>query len=304
MTSLLATHCLSFNLSSWISQLMKRSLLIRFFICVLALLFLNGCDRLYQNAADIQARKAMLDLIELQKDYHKKNDKYARNLTELQETGGKLEYHTGIVYLEIESANDSAWRAIALPAESITARVFAFDTNKGGYYEMDDEEVSSYVLGALNFIRAKQHESDVRDRIGFVLITIMLVFGLKTWRGNRTPGSGWVGWPFLFSFPPIIFAALTLNHMDSEIALSKTLQGILIVGVLWSVACVVVMLKGFKKMEKSEKMITLSALAICIVLMALINILVTTHTFKNYNENPDPLEKFIKPPALPPRIAF
>lgn len=121
----------------------------------------------------------MLDLIELQKAYHKKNGKFARNFNEVQETGTKLDYHKGIVYLEIESANDTAWRGVALPAESITARVFAFDTNKGGYYEMDDEEVSSYVLGSLNFIREKQHENDVRDRITIVMIVLMLVFGLK-----------------------------------------------------------------------------------------------------------------------------
>ena len=283
---------------------MNRFSIIQIFLCVFALTFLNGCDRLYENAADIQARQAMLDLIELQKAYHKKNGKFARNFNEVQETGTKLEYHKGIVYLEIESANETAWRGVALPAESITARVFAFDTNKGGYYEMDDEEVSSYVLGSLNFIREKQHENDVRDQITIVMIVLMLVFGVKTWQRNRIPGSGRVGWPFLLSFPSIIFAALTLNHMDTEISLSKTLQGLLIVGVVVSVVCVWMMVRGFKKLQHGEKMMALSALAVCTVLMAVINILVTTHTFMNYTENPDPLEKFIKPAGLQPRTAF
>ncbi len=283
---------------------MNRYSLVKFLLCALALIFLSGCNRLYENAADIQARKAMLDLIELQNDYHTKNGKYARNLIEVQETGGKLEYHTGIVYLEIESANETAWRGVSLPAESITARVFAFDTNKGGFYEMDEEEVSSYVLGALNFIREKQHEIKVRDQMGLAMIVVMLVFGLKTWQRNRVTGSGGVGWPFLLSFPSIILAALTLNHMDHEIALSKTLQGLLIGGVLISLICVWLMVRGFKKMEKGEKAMSLSALAVCTVLMAIVNILVTTHTFMNYTENPDPLEKYIKPAALPPRTSF
>lgn len=276
----------------------------RFFMCVLALVFLNGCDRLYENAADIQARKAMMDLIQLQEDYHKKNGKFARNLIEVQEGTGKLEYHTGIVYLEIESANETAWRAVSLPAESITARVFAFDTNKGGYYEMDEEEVSSYVLGALNFIREKKKESEMRDLIGFALFGCMLIFGLKTWQRNRVEYSGWVGWPFLLSFPSVIFAALTMNHMDSEIALSKNLQMLLGLAVLVSVVCVWATFRGIGKMQKNEKMMSLTALTICTVLMALVTILITTHTFMNYTENPDPLEKFIKPASLPPRTSF
>lgn len=265
---------------------------------------LSGCSRLYENAGDIQARQALEDLIGIQEEYHKKNNKFARNLIEIQEAGHKLEYHTGIVYLEIESANDNAWRAVALPAESTTARVFAFDTNKGGYYEMDDEEVSSYVLGSLNFIREQREDMQDRDTIGFVLLTIMTVFGIRTWRRNRVAGSGWLGWPFTISLFPLLLASITLNHMDTEIALSKTLQMLLIASLLVSFACVVVTVKGYGKVENSEQKISLSALAFCTVFMAVINLLVVTHTFLNYQENPDPLEKYIKPPSLPPRTAF
>ncbi len=273
-------------------------------LIVSALLALSGCDRLYENAGDIQARKALEDLIQIQEDYHKKNNRFARNLLEIQEGGFKLDYHTGIVYLEIESADDTHWRAVALPAESTSARVFAFDTNKGGYYEMDDEEVSSYVLGSLNFIREQKSEMRSRDRIGFVLLAVMAVFGLRTWWRNRVPGSGWLGWPFVVSLFPLLMAALTLNHMDKEIALSDTLQGVLAVGVLVSLICLAVTFKGFGKIQKGEALMSLSALAVCTVLIALITILVTTHTFMNYEENPDPLEKYIKPPSLQPRTAF
>lgn len=270
-------------------------------LLLLALAVLSGCGRLYQNAGDIQARDALEDLIGIQEDYHKKNGKFARNLIEIQEAGYKLDYHTGIVYLEIESANDAAWRAVALPAESTTARVFAFDTNKGGYYEMDDEEVSSYVLGSLNFIREQRSEMRARDSIGFVLMGIMTVFGFRTWWRNRVPGSGWIGWPFILSLPPLLLASLTLNHMDTEIALSKSLQVLLAGSLAVSFLCVLVTVKGWGKIEKSEQKISLSALAVCTFFMAVINLLVITHTFLNYEENPDPLEKYIKPPSLPPR---
>lgn len=265
---------------------------------------LSGCSRLYENAGDIQARQALEDLIEIQEEYHKKNNKFARNLIEIQEAGHQLEYHTGIVYLEIESANDNVWRAVALPAESTTARVFAFDTNKGGYYEMDDEEVSSYVLGSLNFIREQRGDMQARDTVGFVLLAVMTVFGTRTWWRNRVAGSGWLGWPFIISLFPLLLASTTLNHMDTEIALSKTLQMLLLASLLVSFACVVATVKGYGKVENGEQKISLSALAFCTVFMAVINLLVVTHTFLNYQENPDPLEKYIKPPSLPPRTAF
>ena len=118
--------------------------------------FFSGCGQLFEHDSDVQAKKALQDLMVIQEAFHKENKRYAKNLVEIEKY--KLEYHGGIVYLEIQSANEKAYRAIALPAESITARVFAFDTGKGGYYEMEEEEVSEYVLGALNFIRKQQHD--------------------------------------------------------------------------------------------------------------------------------------------------
>ena len=60
-----------------------------------------------------------------------------------------LKYHSGIVYLEIESAGKDKYRAISLPAESTTARVFAFDTDQGGFYEMEADEVSQICPGSI-----------------------------------------------------------------------------------------------------------------------------------------------------------
>ncbi|MFQ5481122.1 MAG: hypothetical protein ACE5ER_00075 [Nitrospinaceae bacterium] len=194
-------------------------------LCCLVLL--GGCGALYETASDVQARQALLDLIRIQGEYHQKNNRYARNLVQISEGGYTLKYHTGIVYLEIEAAGPNSWRAVALPAESTSARVFAFDTKKGGLYEMDDEEVSDYVLGALNFIRSQQLELLIRDVYAGTLILVMAWFGFKSWRGNKAAPSSWMALCFFLSLPPLTFTALTLNHMDKDIVLSGLLQTLL-----------------------------------------------------------------------------
>ncbi|NIQ03787.1 MAG: hypothetical protein GWM98_28440, partial [Nitrospinaceae bacterium] len=113
-----------------------------------------------------------------------------------------LKYHTGIVYLEIESAGKDKYRAISLPAESTTARVFAYDTQNGGFYEMGEEEVSHYVLGSLNHIRQKQKEKTVVDYLSAAMVICLAWFGLRMFLRYRKHGNGWVWWPYFLSILP------------------------------------------------------------------------------------------------------
>ena len=268
------------------------------------LLLLCGCKQLFETASDLQAKQALFDLIEVQQTYHKKHNRYARNLLEIRDAGLPLQYHTGIVYLEIEYADRNGWRAVALPAESTTARVFAFDSNKGGFYEMDDEEVSSYVLGSLNFIREKQKGQRILAGVALAVIFVFTVLGVRTWIKNRVPHSGWVAVPFLLSIPPLVFSALTLIYMERDIVLSLVLKSLLAANCLLALACLAATWMGFQKIPPGESLTSLSSLAICTILISLFNILVTTHTFLNYSENPDPLEKYINPEVPSPRAGF
>ncbi len=73
----------------------------------------SGCTRIFENDHDAQARQALQDLMVIQDQFHKENNRYAKNLTEIQKYN--LKYHNGIVYLEIESAGKNKYRAISLP---------------------------------------------------------------------------------------------------------------------------------------------------------------------------------------------
>ncbi|MFQ5715949.1 MAG: hypothetical protein ACE5GQ_02480, partial [Nitrospinales bacterium] len=94
-------------------------------VCILSL---SACAPVFETQADVQARQALRDLVEVQEAFYRDNQRYARNLQEMEKY--HLNYHKGTVYMEIEFARKDRYRAISLPAESTTARVFAYDTDK------------------------------------------------------------------------------------------------------------------------------------------------------------------------------
>ena len=144
---------------------------------------LVACTHIFENNSDVQARQALLDLIEIQEKYHKEHGRYAKDLIEAGKYG--LKYHSGIVYLEIQYAEKDEYRAISLPAESVTARVFAYESKRGGFYEMD-EEVPEYVLGALNFIRNEQRQKNTTDILSAFLVVTLVLFGIKSLLREKT----------------------------------------------------------------------------------------------------------------------
>ena len=128
--------------------------LFRLFFILFFLFFLTSCSNIFELNSDVLARQALFDLMKIQEKFYQENKRFAGKLDEIKKYHFK--YDTGIVYMEIETADKDGYRAISLPAESTTARVFAFDTKQGGFYEMQDDEVARYVLGALRQIREEK----------------------------------------------------------------------------------------------------------------------------------------------------
>ena len=88
---------------------------------------LTSCATIFENSYDVMARQALLDLVKTQKIYHNKHGNYTNQISELLKLD--LTYNNGRVYLEIHNADKNDYRAISLPAESTTARVFVYDTS-------------------------------------------------------------------------------------------------------------------------------------------------------------------------------
>ena len=184
------------------------------------LIILTGCKPIFETDRDIQARQALFDLMKIQETFHGENQRYARNLVEIEKYN--LKYHTGIVYLEIEKASKDGYRAISLPAESTTARVFSFDSDKGGFYEMDEDEVSNYVLGALNHIRKKNMDLRMIDFLSGGLTVLLVGLGITTLIRYKGKGQS-VLWPYFLCLMPLVLAMVTQNHMNDEIVVDSVL---------------------------------------------------------------------------------
>lgn len=198
----------------------------------------------------MQARKALMDLMELQNKYHQENKKYARNVLDIQKYN--LKYNAGVVYLEIESASQDKYRAVALAAESTTARVFAFDTDKGGLYEMKDDEVKSYVLGALKHVRTQQKNVAQKDFISFLLAIILGALGVKSLVKNAQKK---FSPPFLYYFTsifPMTWAFLLLNHMTKNVVLSQLILVVSITAMLCTIAIILAGGANFAKLSWSD----------------------------------------------------
>ena len=196
--------------------------LFRFFTCAIALFFLTSCSNIFELDSDVQARQALFDLMEAQDKFYQDNNKYAGKLFEIEKYNFK--YHTGIVYMEIEQANKDGYRAISLPAESTSARVFAFDSKQGGFYEMDDVEVSRYVLGALRQIREERRKENLSDFTAWIMMAGMVLLGLRFISRYKKSDNNLLLGTYLLSLLPLAWSIAVLGKMDKNIVFSRQIS--------------------------------------------------------------------------------
>ena len=185
------------------------------------LLFLTSCGQIFEVDADVPARQALLDLMAIQDKFYQENQRYATGHAEIEKYN--LKYHSGIVYLEIENAGKDGYRAVSLPAESTTARVFAYDSEQGGYYEMEEDEVSRYVLGALKHIRDDIHKKDLNELTGWLLMGGMSFLGLRFFFRHRSPENNIGIWAYILSMPAMGWAVALLGNMEGNIIFTSNM---------------------------------------------------------------------------------
>ncbi len=253
---------------------------LRLFGLLAAMVFLSGCFNLFEHDSDVQARKALKDLIALQDQVYREKGRYAQNLLDLEKLG--LKYHTGIVYMEIEMARKDKYRAISLPAESTTARVFAYDTEQGGYYEMDEEEVSRYVLGALIHIRSEQAKKQMNDTLATFLVGLSLVLGIRFWTRHREAEYRMVFVAFFLSMVPIVWAVMALNHMDEDTVITQTIMVLTGISLLCAVVSLILAVNWFVHRNPAEVPPPLLALFGTACVVALFSGAVMIHIYSTY----------------------
>lgn len=249
--------------------------LIRLFTYSFFLVFLNSCGQIFEIDADVQARQALLDLIKIQEKFYQENKRYATGHAEIEKYN--LKYHTGIVYLEIESAGKDKYRAVSLPAESTTARVFAYDSDQGGYYEMEEDEVSRYVLGALRAIRDEKHKKDLNELTGWVLMGGMVFLGLRFFSRYRSEENNSGIWAYIICLPALGWAVALLGNMASNVVVTSTITQSTWVCLAISLFALGLGSKWLLKNKHLQAPAPLISLSICTLLISVLSAGVMVH---------------------------
>lgn len=252
----------------------------QFFTYSFFLLFLTSCGQIFEVDADVQARQALLDLMAIQDKFYQENQRYATGHAEIDKYN--LKYHTGIVYLEIETAGKDGYRAVSLPAESTTARVFAHDSDQGGFYEMEEDEVSRYVLGALKHIRDEKHKKDLNELTGWILMGGMAFLGLRFFARYRSPENNTAIWAYLLCLPAMGWAVALLGNMEGNIVFTSAIAqaswaGLAIALVALALGCI-----WLKKNISLHPPAPLISLVICTLVISLSSAGTMTYMLKTF----------------------
>ncbi len=252
-------------------------------ILIATTLFTSGCGNVFEHNSDVQARDALKKLIKAQELFFKDNGSYARHISAIEDAKKyDLKYHKGVVYMEVESIYDKGYRAVSLPAESTTARVFAFDTKQGGYYEMDDAEVSRYVLGALKYIRKEQRYKTMTDLSSVILSTVLIVFGVKSYLKKREEKQTGIYLSFFASIFPLAWSLGILNHMDKDTNLSWLVHFGVFGSLAIAIFCLLSCMRGFKLLFQSSNAASVLGLYISMSITSILSLGVVGHTLFTY----------------------
>lgn len=260
---------------------MPKFNILRSFFTFFLLIFTASCSQQFENDLDFQAKKALQDLMKIQESFYTENQRYAHNLVEIEKYN--LKYHSGLVYLEIESAGKDQYRAISLPAESTTARVFAFDTSKGGFYEMDEIEVSQYVLGALKHIRKEQSDKKISSYAFYLLLVALFILAIRLHSRFKESKNKPVFVAFYLSLMPLTWSFYTLNYMSKDIVFSSSLSGISVAAFAFAVLTLLIDGWWFKRQKIFETSSSLFSLLAMTLIIALFSGGVMVHTFLTYS---------------------
>ena len=255
--------------------------LFRLFFILFLLFFLTSCSNIFELNSDVLARQALFDLMKIQEKFYQENKRFTGKLAEINKYNFK--YDTGIVYMEIEKADKDGYRAISLPAESTTARVFAFDTEQGGFYEMQDDEVARYVLGALREIREEKRKKDISDLTAWVMMSAMVFLGLRFISRYKNKENGSLLGAYFFCLFPLGWSIAVLGKMEKNIVFSNQVSQCTWACLMLAVISLVLGCKWMFKQKEEPLPPSLLSLMVCSLLIAVISGGVMVHTLITYS---------------------
>ena len=185
--------------------------------------------------------------------------------------------------MEIEREDKDGYRAISLPAESTSARVFAFDSKQGGFYEMEDDEVSRYVLGALRQIREEKRKEELSDFTAWIMMGGMVLLGLRFISRYKKPENNLLLGAYIFCLFPLAWSIAVLGKLDKNIVFSAQISQLTWASLGLALTSFILGCKWILNKKKETPQPSLLSLMACTLLIAFFGGAVMLHTLITYS---------------------
>ncbi|MEW6324181.1 MAG: hypothetical protein AB1515_02220 [Nitrospirota bacterium] len=185
------------------------------------------------------------------------------------------------VYVQVEVADDKNFRAIAMPRNSTTARVFALVGTEGRQriIELDDEEVSAYVLGALKPIKRDQALKSTLAAFFTLGWLGLVVYGvIMHGRGGRWSAT----LPYFFGLVPLYVTLILSTYVDEHTYIGPLVIGMAGAGALAGLLSVFFGVRTLWRLLTQDEGYQLRRLALVGVMFAILGMISPFYTFYPY----------------------
>jgi len=232
---------------------------------------------LFETRADRAAQADLRRLAEAENRYWTDHHTYTVAFADLGPTPFEA---TKEIYVQVETADRSHFRAIAMPRESHTARVFALEAKEGQatVKELNDNEVSTYVLGALRKIKSAEQLKLSLAAFATLGLIGLLIYGIIIHR-KGAPGQWQASAPYFLGLIPLYVTLILSTFVDEHTYVGPLVLGMAAAGALGSLSSIVMGVMTLWRSTTREESFQFRRLALVGVLFAVLGIVSPFYTF-------------------------
>ena len=232
---------------------------------------------LFETRGDRAAHADLQRLAEAEARYWAEHHTYTLVFADL---GPPPFEQTPDIYVQVETADQTHFRAIAMPRESHTARVFLLEAKdgQGTVRELNEEEVSAYVLGALKKIRSAEQLKLYLAAFSTLGLIGLLIYGVTV---HRRGGAGqWrASAPYFLGLIPLYVALILSTFVDEHTYVGPLVVVMTMAGAIGSVSSIAIGITTLWRSISREEGFQFRRMALVGVLFAVLGIVSPFYTF-------------------------
>jgi len=232
---------------------------------------------LFETSADRAARTDLQRLEQAESRYWTEHHAYTGVFSDL---GPPTFEATKGIYLQVETADQTHFRAVAMPRESHTARVFALEANggKSAVKELEEKEVSTYVLGALQKIRSSQRLKLSLAAFSTAGLLGLLIYGVILHQ-RGVAGQWRASAPYFLGLVPLYVTLILSTFVDELTYIGPLVLGMAVAGVIGGVSSILIGIVTLWQSITQKRDFHFLRLALVGILFAVLGIVSPFYTF-------------------------